>query len=239
PDALIARYGADTVRLYTLFIGPPEKDAEWNDRGVEGSYRFLTRYWKMVEDFVEATGNGPGPVGTPKAGAAWAASGPARDLRRRIHEVAHQILEDMDRLHLNTAVSGLMQMVNAVQDYQTAGGSLDAPEAAEAVDMSTRLMAPLAPHTAEGAWQRLGHKESVFRAPWPKVAEEARARDSLSLVVQVNGKVRYQIQVAVGATQDAIRQTALADPKAGRFVEGKKVVQVIYVPGRLINIVVS
>jgi len=249
PDALIARYGADTVRLYTLFIGPPEKDAEWNDRGVEGAYRFLTRYWKMVEDFVEARGDGADSgggtlaAGSPgkgsAAGAAWAASGPARDLRRRIHELARQVLEDMDRLHLNTAVSGLMQMVNAVHDYQAAGGSLTAPEAVEAVDFSTRLLGPLAPHTAEGAWERLGHKESVFRASWPKVAEEALARDTHSLVVQVNGKVRYQIQVAVGAPQDIVRQAALADPKAGRFTEGKKVVQVIYVPGRLVNIVVS
>ncbi len=241
PDALIARYGADTVRLYTLFIGPPEKDAEWNDRGVEGAYRFLTRYWKMIDDAVEATGDGRGSAaGSSGPGrGSWADSGPARDLRRRVHEVARQILDDMDRLHLNTAVSGLMQMVNAVQDYQAAGGSMASAEAAEAVDMTTRLLGPLAPHTAEGAWERLGHAETIFRAAWPKVAEEALSRATHNLVVQVNGKVRFQIEIAVGATQDAVRQAALADPKAGRFVEGKKIIQVVHVPGRLINIVVQ
>jgi leucyl-tRNA synthetase len=244
PDALIERYGADTVRLYTLFIGPPEKDAEWNDRGVEGSYRFLTRYWKMIEQFIEVMehrkdGQRPSPGSASKAPtvAPWASDGPARDLRRRANEVAEQILEDMDRLHLNTAVSGLMQMVNAVQDYQAAGGLMSAPEVVEAVNLTTRLLGPLAPHTAEGAWERLGHSESIFTAGWPTVAREALARDLESLVVQVNGKVRAQIEVPVGATKEAIQHAALADPKVAKFIEGKSVAQVIHVPGRLVNIV--
>jgi leucyl-tRNA synthetase len=241
PDALIAKYGADTVRLYTLFIGPPEKDADWNDRGVEGAYRFLTRYWRMIEDFVGTQGHagtGGRPGGRPVGSAAeWSAGGPARDLRRRIHEVTGQVLEDMDRLHLNTAVSGLMQVVNAVHEYQSAGGDLTHPEVAEAVDIATRLLGPLAPHTAEGAWERLGRPGSLFRAPWPSVAKEALARETQRLVVQVNGKVRSQIEVPAGAAQEAIREAALADPKVGKFTEGKTVSQVIQVPGRLVNIV--
>jgi len=241
PDALIDRYGADTVRLYTLFIGPPEKDAEWNDRGVEGAYRFLTRYWKMVEQFLEttedkATARRPA---TARVAGAWATTGPARDLRRRVHEVATQVLDDMDRLHLNTAVSGLMQLVNAVQDYQAAGGDMLAPEIAEAVDLGTRLLGPLAPHTAEGAWKRLGHAESIFRAPWPTVSQEALARDLERLAVQVNGKVRSEVEVPAGAPTEAIKKAALEDAKVRKFTEGKTVAQVIHVPGRLVNIVVK
>ena len=238
PDALLERYGSDTVRLYTLFIGPPEKDADWNDRGVEGTYRFLTRYWKMVEEFVghPTAAGGRGTAGATKV-PAWAASGPARDLRRRIHGIAAHLIEDLNRLHLNTAVSGLMQMVNAVQDYQAAGGSLGAPEAAEAVDMATRLLAPMAPHTAEGAWARLGRSGTIFRAGLPEVSQEALASDVKQLVVQVNGKVRGQVQVASGASDGAIREAALADPKVKRALEGKSVQQVIHVPGRLVSIV--
>src|SRR2546426_12477142 len=161
------------------------------------------RYWKMIEQFFEIKsdpGSGRRPAGPP----AGAASGPARELRRRVHEVTAQVLEDMDRLHLNTAVSGLMQLVNAIQDYQAARADLQAPELAEAVDLATRLLAPLAPHTAEGAWERLGHKESIFRSPWPAVSKEALARDLERLVVQVNGKVRSQVELPVGAPADAV-----------------------------------
>src|SRR2546425_11556709 len=111
PDDLIERYGTDTVRLYTLFIGPPEKDAEWNDRGVEGAFRFLLKYWKLVQDVVAATPSGKLPLASGRGakGAQWAPLGPRRDLRRRIHQLTSQILTDMDRLHLNTSVSGMIQ----------------------------------------------------------------------------------------------------------------------------------
>jgi leucyl-tRNA synthetase len=234
PDALIQRYGADTVRLYTLFVGPPEKDAEWNDRGVEGAYRFLVRYWKMVEDVAAVH-----RVAPTDARPAWAASGPARDLRRRVHQLTQQVRDDMDRFHLNTAVSGLMQILNAVQEYQAEGGSLEGPEALESVDFATRLLAPLAPHTAEGAWERLGHPESIARAPWPVPSPEALQSATKSLVVQVNGKLRAHIEVPAGADQETIRTLALADEKVASLAAGKTVAQVIVVPGRLVNVVLK
>jgi leucyl-tRNA synthetase len=245
PDTLIERYGADTVRLYTLFIGPPEKDAEWNDRGVEGAYRFLTRYWKLIEDFTEANELVPGskkPKGSRSAAEAagtgpFAADGPNRDLRRRSHQLIQQIVDDVERFHFNTAVSGLMQMVNAVQEFQAAGGDLRTPEAAEAIDFTTRLLAPLAPHTAEGAWDRLGHPESVVLAPWPKPNAEAQQSDFQRLVVQVNGKVRSQIEIPANATKAQAEQAAQTDANVLRFLEGKQIAQVIVVPGKLINIV--
>ena len=244
PDTLIRRYGADTVRLYTLFIGPPEKDAEWNDRGVEGAYRFLVRYWKMVEDVSAAHEITPGiskggSTSPSGGGAAWAASGPTRELRRRVHQLTQQVRDDMDRFHLNTAVSGLMQILNAVQDYQAGGGSLESPEALEAVDFATRLLAPLAPHTAEGAWERLGRSESIARAPWPVPSPEALQSATKSLVVQVNGKLRAHIEVPAGADEETIRKLALADEKIASLAAGKRVAQVVVVPGRLVNIVLK
>jgi leucyl-tRNA synthetase len=242
PDALIERYGADTVRLYTLFIGPPEKDAEWNDRGVEGAYRFLTRYWKVIEDFTEANEVVPGGKKPKRKGSdaapSYSASGPNRDLRRRVHQLVQQIVDDVDRFHFNTAVSGLMQVVNAVQEFQAAQGDLRTPEVGEAVDLATRLLAPLAPHTAEGAWDRLGHAESIVLAPWPQADFQAQQSDSQRLVVQVNGKVRSQIEVPAGAPKEAVEKAALGDPKAARFIDGRQIAQVIVVPGKLVNFVV-
>jgi leucyl-tRNA synthetase len=242
PDHLIERYGADTVRLYTLFIGPPEKDAEWNDRGVEGAYRFLTRYWKMIEDHmarVEVVGAPSGPALPAAGGAAekWAASGQGRELRRRTHELTSQVLEDLNRLHLNTAVSGLMQLVNSVHDFHAEGGDPAAPEAREAVDFTTRLLAPLAPHTAEGAWERLGRPGSVFRSGLPATSPDALATDVQRLVVQVNGRVRSQVEVPADSSEETIRKAALEDPKVRKHVDGATIAQVIIVRGRLVSIV--
>jgi leucyl-tRNA synthetase len=147
------------------------------------------------------------------------------------------MLEDLNRLHLNTAVSGLMQLVNAVQEYQAAGGDLASPEAVESVDFITRLLAPLAPHTAEGAWERLGRSGSVFRSGLPATSPEALAKDVQRLVVQVNGRVRSQIEVPADATDDAIRSAALEDPKVKKHTDGSAIAQVIIVRGRLVSVV--
>ena len=240
PDNLIERYGTDTVRLYTLFIGPPEKDAEWNDRGVEGAYRFLQRYWKLVLDVLGAYGPGTLPnISAPTPTSNWAPSGLRRELRRRVHQLASQILADMDRLHLNTAVSGMMQFVNAMDEYRDAGGDMTAPEVKEAMSLGTRLLSPLAPNTAEGAWQTLGGAGSIFVAGWPQASQEALESDTVSLVVQVNGRVRSSIEVPTGADKAAIESATLADPKVRSYAAGKTVAQVIIVPGRLVNVVVK
>jgi leucyl-tRNA synthetase len=240
PDNLIEKYGTDTVRLYTLFISPPEKDAEWNDRGVEGTYRFLQRYWKLVQDVVAASGDVlPLAAGKARDLGKWAPSGPRRDLRRRVHQLTHQILTDMDRLHLNTAVSGMMQHVNALDEYRDGGGDMTVSEVDEAISIGTRLLSPLAPNTAEGAWKLLGGSGSVFTAGWPEASKEAQERDMISLVVQVNGKVRSSIEVPAGADKAAIEAAALADTKVRSYADGKQVAQVVIVPGRLVNVVVK
>ena len=236
PDDLIQRYGTDTVRLYTLFIGPPEKDAEWNDRGVEGAYRFLQRYWKLVEDVAAARDARAARTGGKHP--AWSSTGARRELRRRVHQLTAQMLADMDRLHLNTAVSGMMQLVNALQEYLDGGGDRTDPEVQEGMNIGTRLLAPLAPHTAEGAWALLGGSGSIFTAGWPEASREALERDKVTLVVQVNGKVRSSIEVPAGADRAVIEAAALADPKVRSYAAGKTVAQVILVPGRLVNVVV-
>jgi leucyl-tRNA synthetase len=240
PDNLIERYGTDTVRLYTLFIGPPEKDAEWNDRGVEGAFRFLQRYWRLTQEIIAASPSGHLPLDTHRAHeTSWAPSGPRRDLRRRVHQLTSQILTDMDRLHLNTAVSGMMQYVNALDEYRDGGGDMDAAEVREAMSLGTRLLSPLAPNTAEGAWRALGGTGSVFTAGWPQPSKEALESDTISLVVQVNGRVRSSIEVPTGADKAAIEKAVLADAKVRSYAAGKTVAQVIIVPGRLVNVVVK
>ena len=240
PDDLIERYGTDTVRLYTLFIGPPEKDAEWNDRGVEGAFRFLQRYWKLTMDVVDTAGaEALSPSAVKRASAGFAPSGPRRDLRRRVHQLTHQIVTDMDRLHLNTAVSGMMQYVNALDEFRDGGGDLTVPEVTEAMHLGTRLLAPMAPNTAEGAWQALGGPGSIFTSGWPAPSKEAMQSDTISLVVQVNGKVRSSIEVPAGADKATIESAALANPKIRSYAAGKQVSQVIIVPGRLVNVVIS
>jgi leucyl-tRNA synthetase len=241
PDDLIQRYGTDTVRLYTLFIGPPEKDAEWNDRGVEGTFRFLLKYWKLVQDVVAAAPAGKLPLAGNRGndGARWAPAGPRRDLRRRLHQLASQILTDMDRLHLNTAVSGMMQYVNALDEYRDSEGVMTVPEVEEAMSIGTRLLSPLAPNTAEGAWRLLGGSGSIFTAGWPAASKEAMQSDLVSLVVQVNGRVRSSIEVPTGADKAVIEAAALADPKVRSYADGKTVAQVVIVPGRLVNVVVK
>jgi leucyl-tRNA synthetase len=240
PDNLIAKYGTDTVRLYTLFIGPPEKDAEWNDRGVEGAFRFLLRYWKLTQDVIAASPSGHLPLDAHFAHeTGWAPSGARRDLRRRVHQLASQVLTDMERLHLNTAVSGMMQFVNAMDEYLDAGEDMAVAEVREAMSLGTRLLSPLAPNTAEGAWQALGGAGSIFTAGWPEPSKEALESDTISLVVQVNGKVRSSISVPAGADKKAIESAALADTKVKSYTTGKTVAQVIIVPGRLVNVVVK
>ncbi|HPM43486.1 MAG TPA: class I tRNA ligase family protein, partial [Candidatus Omnitrophota bacterium] len=184
PDGLIADYGADTVRLYTLFIGPPEKDAEWSDRGVEGSYRFLGRVWRLVEK-----------VQGPKSPSHGQTHDLAlyRDLRRKTHQTIKKVTEDLDGgFHFNTAISSIMELVNQTYDvmakagYESSAGSATA----EAIDTIVLLLAPFVPHVAEEMWKTLGKTNSIFRHAWPSYDKLAIAEEVLTIVIQVNGKFR-------------------------------------------------
>ncbi len=229
PNALIDQYGADTARLFSLFAAPPEKDLEWNEQGVEGCSRFLGRVWRAVLDNMALIGDAEIPE---------EASGSAADLRRKTHQTIKKVTEDVDgRFHFNTAIAAVMELVNSIYAFKDAEqhpGSLR-----EALEAVVRLLNPFVPHACEELWEILGHDESIELAGWPQWDETALVADVITLVVQVNGKVRGKVEVAVDADKDAVEQVALAEPNVQRFVEGKQVRKIIVVPGRLINIVVS
>ena len=236
PKELIENYGADTVRLYTLFIGPPEKDAEWNDNAVEGAYRFLRRIWKRIHDNLEV-------LNTPQAMPDLSAmSDDEKNLYRKIHETIQRITRDLDgAFHFNTAVAQIMELMNAVDqltidDKTTAQGRAIFREAMETI---TLLLSPFAPHIAEELWVELGHKPSILHAAWPQVNEAALKRDLIEMVIQVNGKVRGRETFPADADRAALEQAALEHPRIKEWIEGKTVRKVIVVPCRLVNIAVS
>jgi leucyl-tRNA synthetase len=255
PDDLIRRYGADTARLFSLFAAPPEKDLDWNDRGVEGASRFLNRVWRFVHaHLAELNGAVAGrgaaegePSGSAVAGRGAAEGEPsgsaARAFRRTIHETIRKVTHDIEHdFHFNTAISAVMELVNALHDFERA--SLDTMPRAEraallreAVEMTLLLLGPVSPHITEELWAALGHRESLFTQAWPRPDETALARDEVEIVVQVDGRVRGRLTAGVDAREAEIRERALADGKVRPWLDGRQVAKVVVVPGRLVNIV--
>jgi leucyl-tRNA synthetase len=238
PDELIETLGADTARLFSLFAAPPEKDLEWNDHGVEGASRFLNRVWRFVIGHVEEL-----KAAGPTAGSPTSAAG--RAFRRTIHEAIRRVTHDLDHeFHFNTAVSAIMELVNALYAFEAA--SLDGAPLAErrallreAAETVTLLLGPFCPHLAEELWQVLGHRESVFRQPWPAAEADALVRDEVTLVVQVDGKVRSRLVVEAGTAQDRIERLALDDEKIRPWVAARRIARVVVVQNRLVNIVTA
>ncbi|MEJ2201686.1 MAG: class I tRNA ligase family protein, partial [Desulfuromonadaceae bacterium] len=229
PDHLIQRYGADTARLFSLFAAPPEKDLEWNEQGVEGCYRFINRVWRVVYDNLALI--------QPVA-AAQTAEGDAVALRRMTHRTIKKVTEDIDgRFHFNTAIAAVMELVNAIYAFEP---KAEHPAVLrEALETTVRLLSPFVPHVAEELWIALGHAQGIEACGWPGWDPAALVEDEITLVVQVNGKVRGKVMVAAAAAEEAIRQAALDEPNVARFIGEKTVRKVIVVPGRLVNIVVS
>ena len=233
PDELLQKYGADTVRLYTLFIGPPEKEAEWQDAGVEGASRFLKRLWKRVSENIdllkEAEGRVP-DISNMKE---------ERDLYRKTNETIQHITKGLDgSFTFNTAVAAIMELMNAADDLKiSASSSLEAKSVyRDAIEKILLLISPFAPHIAEELWAELGHEEGILHTSWPVVNEEALERDSLEIVIQVNGKTRDKITVSSSATKEELEIQALDLDSVKKWVEGKTIRKVIFVPGRLVNI---
>ncbi|HJV64353.1 MAG TPA: leucine--tRNA ligase [Geomonas sp.] len=233
PNALIERYGADTARLFSLFAAPPEKDLDWSDQGVDGSYRFLSRVWRLVFEVLPAIKNA-GAVDTA------ALSGEAKNLRRAVHKTIKKVSEDVeDRFHFNTAIAAVMELVNAIQAFNQKAAPENVAVVREAVESVVRLLAPFVPHFAEELWSELGHAETLDQAGWPGYDAEATVDEEITVVVQVNGKLRSKLTVAPDIAEEAAKAAALADEKVQPFLEGKSVKKVVYVPGRLVNIVVA
>ena len=231
PDSVIEQYGADALRLYELFIAPFEQSVAWSDRGVQGCLRFLSRFWNLVVEVIEAQGSG--------VAADEAEAEKGRQVLRTLNKTIRKVTRDVDGFRFNTAVSALMELQNEVLDvWGGARGALTLAQWREVVTSMTLLLAPMAPHIAEEVWELLGHAESALTAAWPAWDDELAADEVVTVVVQVNGKLRDRLEVAVDAEKDDVLAQARAAENAARFLEGKQVVKEIYVPGKLVNFVV-
>jgi leucyl-tRNA synthetase len=235
PDEMIRRFGADATRLFTLFASPPERDLEWTESGVEGASRFLNRLWRFVHAHAgEIKGAGRAPDALSDAGRAF---------RRVIHETVERVTVDVERdFHFNTAISAVMELVNALHDFERdsldrVAGTERAALLREAVDTTLLLLGPVCPHMTEELWQMLGHGDSLFRQAWPAAEAGALVREQVTVVVQVDGKVRSRLTVDVAAPEEAVREQALAEDKVRPWLAGREVSKVVVVPGRLVNIV--
>jgi leucyl-tRNA synthetase len=255
PDDMIQKYGADALRLYVMFVAPPEKEIEWTDAGLEGSYRFLARVWRLVDQLAETIGGagipGPGELELNEA---------ERALRRKTHDTIRRVTNDLDpRVHLNTAVSAMMELVNELYSFcnrtncmrmgaegsEHSVGGLERPATVavlkEAVEALVLMLSPFTPHMCEELWEMLGHRGGITAAGWPQYLEAVAKADEIVVPVQVNGKVRSRLTVAADTADDRLRELALADPQVQKHLDGKSVRKVVIAAGaaRLVSIVAA
>jgi leucyl-tRNA synthetase len=228
PDDLVAQYGADTVRLFLLFVGPWDQGGPWSPTGIEGVWRFLGRVWTLAQ----------APTAAPGA-AASVQSDPdrARDLQRVVHQTIAAVTEDYAALHFNTAISKLMELSNAIGDEVEAGAGDDV--VADAIDTLLLLLAPAAPHITEELWERRGRPYSIHQQAWPVADPALAAEDRIELPVQVDGKLRDRLLVAPDTSEAEIERLALASPRVQAHLDGQPPARVVHIPGRMVNIVTS
>jgi leucyl-tRNA synthetase len=234
PQQMIEEFGADTVRLFMMFAAPPEQSLEWNDSGVEGAHRFIKRLWRLVAEHVEG---GAAPTLDPAA-----LDDNGKTLRRKTHETIQKVSDDISRRYtFNTAIAAVMELSNEVSRSFNEGGDDDPARAVrqEALEAAVLLLSPIVPHAAHALWHALGHDQAVIDAAWPAVDESALVKDSLEMVVQVNGKVRAKLTVPANADKDSVEALAREEANVVRFTEGKTIRKVIVVPGKLVNIVAN
>ena len=236
PDAMTAKYGADALRLYVMFVAPPEKEVEWTDSGLEGSFRFLARVWRAADQWRDDAVAATGPI---EAGALTAAE---RALRRKTHDTIRRVTLDIDVRHqLNTAISSLMELVNELYAFTEKGAR--SPQTSrvvrEAIESVILLLSPFAPHSMEELWEMYGHRDGLARAAWPVYDEDAARAEALVIPVQVNGKLRGRVTVAPDIPDSELEALALADANVRAHTEGKTVRKVVIAKGRLVSVVVG
>jgi leucyl-tRNA synthetase len=238
PTEMCAKYGADTVRLYMLFAAPPEKDLDWSDAGIEGASRFLAKVYRLVSKHTDNLRGAQALSGYGEAQGQFTA--PERSMLRKAHQTLRHVTDDMEgRWHFNTDVALCMELVNELTELQSVveAGKVR-PEAHKAVlELLVTMLSLFAPHIADELWEGLGHAEPLLRAPWPRFDRELAAEDELEIPVQVNGKLRARIRVAVSAGEEEILARATAEEKVIQHLAGKEIVKVVLVPQKLINIV--
>ena len=235
PEELVATYGADTARLFTLFAAPPEKDLEWSDQGVEGAYRFLSRLWRFVLHNREMLLDGKTDSRQLNG------SAEVRELHRMIHRTIKKVTDDIDgRFHFNTAIAAIMELFNALTI--AAGrqeGHPAAPVIRTGMETIIQLLYPFVPHLMSELWLSLEKSQPLDQIPWPEYSPEALNEEQVLIVLQVNGKVRGKITVPADTQRDQVESDALAEPRVKAFIGGKKVERIVYVPRRLLNIVLE
>lgn len=235
PDEIIRKYGADTARLFILFAAPPEKDLDWSDRGVEGAHRFLNRVWRLVDENLDELKK----VSGKRVKMAEIKEKPSRDLKRKIHKTIDAVTRDIEiEKQFNTAVARLMELSNALGAF-TPKSQDDWAIFREGVDILLLCLSPVAPHISEELWSCLGNESLVCESPWPKAEPEALVEDEITVVLQINGKVRAQLVVPAGLDRDSMKKMVLEDPLVAKRLEGKEIVKVIVVPNKLVNVVVK
>jgi leucyl-tRNA synthetase len=235
PDEMVARYGADSARMYALFAAPPDRDLDWQQDGVAGVSRFLARVWRLADKYTPL-------ARTAKGEAAVAPSGISLKLLRKLHQTIAKITLDFEgRWHFNTCVAAIMEFVNEMQgaDAQLAAGEVPSPVVRELLRSLVLLLAPFAPYLAEELWEELGEDGPVLRAPWPVSNPELAREDEIEIPVQVNGKLATVVRVAADASAKDMESTALADQRLKSRIAGKSVVKIIVVSGKLVNLVVK
>jgi leucyl-tRNA synthetase len=235
PDEMVESYGADAVRMYTLFAAPPDRDLDWQDKGIEGVQRFLSRVYRF---FVRSAN-----PGHPEWHKAVPADLPAeaREIQRKLHETIKRVSHDFQgRWHFNTCIAAIMELVNELYaaEEPIADGRVPVSLIAEVQRSISLLLAPMAPYLAHELWEMAGEKGNLLKAPWPKYDAALAAEDEIEIPVQVNGKLRGKVVVPAAATDDQVKQAAIADEKVQASISGKTVVKVIVVPKKLVNIVV-
>lgn len=229
PEEIINKYGADTARLFILFAAPVDRDLDWSDQGVEGSYRFLGRVWRIVDQYTSMAHTHDGKLTKDETA-----------LRRELHRAIKKVTEDLDgRFNFNTAISTIMELVNAMYQYKDGHDAVQGDLAEELVQKLLLLLAPFTPHITEELWHECGYEGSVHQQVWPTYEEKALAVDEVEIAVQVNGKVRDKLTVAVNMDKAALEEQAKALPRVQEFIDGKNVVKVIVVPNKIVNIVVK
>ncbi|MFA6350554.1 MAG: class I tRNA ligase family protein, partial [Candidatus Omnitrophota bacterium] len=208
PDTIISKYGADTLRLFILFAAPPETELDWDDKGMEGAFRFLNRVWRIQENLKSS-------------------ADPA--LTRILHKAIKKVSDDYSGFKFNTAIAGLMELVNAVYQY---GADRDT------FLTLVLLLAPIAPHFCEELWQQLGNKEPIAKAAWPRYDPKMLIEDTVTIIIQVNGKVRSKMNVPVDISGDKVKEIAFSDEKVRPWIEGRTIKNTIFIPKKLLSIVV-
>ncbi len=235
PNILLDRYGADTTRFFCLFAAPPERDLEWSEQGVDGGFRFLKRVWRLAVGVMDSIKDVPPFDGNPDS-----QNDTLRELHRKTHQTIQRVTRDIeDRFHFNTAISAIMELFNTMSaiDMQTDPDE-HLPVMRFAMESLTLLLAPIVPHFSEELWEALGYRSSVLLAPWPRYQKSALEKDEILIVIQVNGKLRSRFQVAADTDEETVKQTALADERVRKFIDGKVIRKVIVVKNKLVNIVV-